>query len=142
MEIGKSLKEIDDELPNGFHDAFLETIALNFAASIATLTLQLLVGVPDGASEEERESYRRATLTLEGLVYFVIDAPDSERRFSRPEGVMIDAGDALDRSNPRAPAPPSAAPAGAFAYWFFVHEWNAFIHIAAQSAVLEWDHSH
>ena len=51
---------------------------------------------------------------------------------------MIDAGDACDLSNPRAPRPLAPLPEGAFAYWFFIKEWNAFIHVAARGAEMEW----
>ena len=138
MNMGKSLRQIDDELPNGFHDALLRAVTLDLVSNSASLRLHLFVGEPDAASEEAREAYRGATLTLEELMYFVIDVPD--RWDVRPGGrVMIDAGDATDHSNPRAPTERSALPAGAFAYWIFVHEWNCFIHVAARGAVLQWE---
>jgi hypothetical protein len=134
-----SFEQIESELPNGFHDALLQRITLDLVSSTAKLDLQLLVGQPDAPTEEEREAYRGATLTLEDLVYFVIDplAPNGE--FSNPAGVIISGGDATNRRNPRSPAPRSALPEGGFAHWFFVDEWNSFIHVAAQRACLEWD---
>jgi hypothetical protein len=29
-------------------------------------------------------------------------------------------------------------PEGSFAYWFFVNNWNSFIHVAAMDAQFEW----
>lgn len=138
MNLDKSLRQIEDQLPNGFHDAVLQSISLDLLSNTASLRMQLLVGETDATSEEAREAYRTATLTLEGLVYFVIDSPDSLGRPLSAEGVRIDGGDATDRTNPRAPAPRTSLPPGTFAHWFFVHEWNSFIHIAARQASLQW----
>ena len=141
MNLHGSLNQIDEQIPNGFHDAILQTVTLDFVSKTARLKLQMSVGEPEAESEEAREGYRGAVLTLEGLVYFVIDTPDLEREkeFRTTRGVSIDAGDAMNRDSPRAPGPCGAVPEGAFAYWFFVHEWNCFTHVAARHASLEWE---
>jgi len=134
----KTLRQIDDELPNGFHDALLQTIMLDLVSKVARLTLQMSVGEPETTTDDASDGYKPATLTLEGLVYFVIETPDLERKFLTPKGVSIDAGDATNLDNPRAPRPLTALPDDAFAYWFFVHQWNCFIHVAARHASLDW----
>jgi hypothetical protein len=138
MDCGKSLKEIEDQLPSGFHDAYLEAVTVDFVANAARLDMQLSVGDPDALTSEERDAYRRATLWLTGLVYFVVEAPGPNGEWWAHDGLRIDAGDARDDSNPAAPRPLVPLPNGVFAYWFFVSDWNAFIHVAARKAALEW----
>jgi len=113
-------------------------VTINFASNSAELGLELWVGDLHAEAEEEVEVYRRAKLCLADLVYFVIDPPGPG--YAPPLGGMlwIDAGDATDESNPRAPRPLSELPNGTFAYWFWVGPWNSFIHVAAKGASLEW----
>ena len=138
MNKAKSLKEIDLELPNGFHDAFLEKLTLNYLSNSAELDLELWVGDPDTKTEEEREATRKARLYLNDLLYFVIEPPYPGYKYTKDRGVGLDAGDAMEDSNPKAPKPQGDLPDGAFAYWFFAGDWNAFIHVAALSARLDW----
>lgn len=138
MNLFKNLKEIEDNLPNGFHDALLEKLMIDLTSNSADLELQLFMGDPDASTEQERETYRRAILRLSDLVYFVIDAPENIPEPSKKKPLRIDGGDAKDNSNPRAPKPRSALPPGAFAYWFFVEQWNSFIHVAARSSTIDW----
>jgi hypothetical protein len=137
MNVYKSLREIEDHLPNGFHDALLEAVAVNFSSNSARMDLRLLVGDPDAPTEEEREAYKEAALYLNDLVYFVVDAPAPGHGCSKTGGVRIDGGVASDNSAGM-PKPRKPLPLDAFAYWFFVDEWNSFIHVAARSATLEW----
>ena len=113
-------------------------VAINYVSNSVELDLQLSVGDPNAATKEEQHAYKRARLFLSDLVYFVIDPPGPG--YEPPLGgtLWIDAGDAKDDSNPRAPKPLSVLPDDAFAYWFYVGPWNSFIHIAAKGASLEW----
>jgi len=138
MKVGRSLREIDDDLPNGFHDALLEAVTVSFASNSAELDLRLFVGDPAAATEEEREAYKRAKLRLSELVYFVVDPPAPGHECRKGNALRIDAGDATNESAPTAPKPQSVLPTDAFAYWFFVDQWNSFIHVAARSASLQW----
>ena len=124
MNLFKNLKEIEDNLPNGFHDALLEKLMIDLTCNSADMELQLFVGDPDASTEQEREAYRRAILRLSDLVYFVIDVPEKSHESSKKKSLRIEGGDATDNSNPRSPKPCSALPSGAFAYWFFVEQWN------------------
>jgi hypothetical protein len=136
MNVCKSLREIDDSLPNGFHDALLNGMMIDFASNRAELDLRLCVGDPDAATEDEREAYRSAKLFLYGLVYFVIDAPAFGHTHSETKELRIDGGEATEDSS--AQKPRGNLPADAFAYWFFVQEWNSFIHVAARGVNLQW----
>ncbi len=139
MDSSQALSEIEAQLPNGFHDAELEAVALDLAADSVSLQLRIWIGDLYAATEEEREAYRKATLQLNGLVYFVIDPPGPKGEWKQDGGVSLDAGDATDDSNPKAPRPLVPLPTGAFAYWFFVSDWNSVIHVAARGATLQWE---
>jgi hypothetical protein len=138
MDTCGTLREIEDQLPNGFHDAELETIAPDLAANSVSLQLRIWIGDLYAATEEEREAYRKATLRLNDLVYFVIDPPGPNGKWDRDDGVCLDAGDATEDASPTAPRPLAPLLSGAFAHWFFVSDWNSFIHVAARGASLEW----
>lgn len=133
-----NLRQIDDELPNGFHDALLEQVTISLVLDRVEIDLQLLVGDPDGATEAEREAYKKARLILSEVVYFVIEPPGPGSEYSNPKPLRIDAGEATDENPPRFPKPLRALPEGAFGYWFFVDSWNSFIHFAARNASLSW----
>ena len=130
-----TIVEIFDSLPNGLHDAYLRGINLNYAERVAALHLDIWVGNMslDG---EAREARREVVLKLSGLCYFVVEAPDSNYDFHEPKPLWIDAGVeslASERSSVKLPETPE----GAFTFWMYVNDWNAFIHVAAMKAGLE-----
>jgi hypothetical protein len=57
------LEELEDNLPNGFHDAEIFSLELNYGAGTAKFRMNLLVGWPDDA-EPERDSYQEASLVV------------------------------------------------------------------------------
>ncbi len=137
------LGEIENSLPNGFHDAKLDGIEVDYTTRTAVMRMRLHTGDPHAALEAEREAYSRAELAFSGILYFVIDPPDQKYPYSEKDPIWLDAGDAVSDRGSVNPAPlplipASQLPAGAFAYWFFVHNWNSFIHVAAADAKLIW----
>jgi hypothetical protein len=52
-----TLAELDDALPNGFHDAKIFSIELDYVGAIAKFHLDLLVGWPDDP-EPECQAYQ------------------------------------------------------------------------------------
>jgi hypothetical protein len=133
-----TLVEIESSLPNGFHDAFLESVHVDYASRRSLLKLRLCVGDPDAATEEKREAYKEADLELLDLVYLVIEGPDPRSKYAETKGLWIDGGEAAPGSAPATPVPVDLLPRGAFAYWLFVRDWNSFIHVAARDARLHW----
>ena len=125
-----TLQELSRTLPNGFHDAELAHVELDYARQEARMHLSLCVGDPDASEEDAREAYRPAVLTLTGLQYFVVPPPE----YSYDPGTV-----SVDLSEDSAPPPAggSAAP-GAFCNVFFVSEWNALIQMSATGASLAW----
>jgi hypothetical protein len=135
--MAQSLDHLADSLPNGFHDAQLKAIAIDYTALEARLSLNILVGDPDAVTEEDREAYRSAEVRLSGLIYFVIEAPDARYPYDNPGTLRIDVSRMQELTGPLSVSLPPL-PETAFANWLFVNDWNAFIYVAARTAQFEW----
>ena len=129
-----TLTDVDRQLPNGFHDAYLLRFAVDYAKAALSLDLNLWIGTPDGRTQEHRERYKPGRIRIAGLAWCVVAPPDSIIR-ANPRGFRIDAGPVSDlETPPKLPAPPP----GVFSWWFFVQEWNTSLYVAGESATLEW----
>ncbi len=125
------LQEVEQSLPNGFHDSSILGVRLDYVQRTAEIDMELWFSGPD---EADQEKYRPATLYISELFYFVIEPPEHAYT-SDVEPSLIDGGSSeLAQSKCRLP---DSLPAGAFTYWFFVNSWNSFIHVAALSAEIE-----
>jgi len=131
-----TLDEIAATLPNGFHDAELQTVAIDYPTSEARLILDLWIG-DMGGTEAERESYRLAEVTLSGLAFWISEPPDARYPYSDIGAHRIDIG-SVDTLKSKRPAELPPAPIGTFTNWIYVTDWNAFIYFAAKRASLEW----
>jgi hypothetical protein len=133
-----TLDELDNTLPNGFHDAEIFSYEVDFVEATAKFHLNLLVGWPEDPAEE-RQKYQEATVVVSGLCFLSIDPPSSTYPFlpdGKPICVSSDPADADTLQS----LPDLAAkfPGSTWCYRFFVHDWNAFIHIAARDAQVTW----
>jgi hypothetical protein len=103
-------------------------VRLNYVQRTAEIDMEIWIS---GLDDADKEMYRPATLFISDLIYFVIDPPGHPNT-SHTEPYLVDGGSSeLEEYVGRLPKP---LPAGAFTYWFFVNNWNAFIHVAAVSA--------
>jgi hypothetical protein len=128
-----NIDELEAGLPNGLHDSLLRTFSSDATARRAEFILDVWIGDLHSDATSERERRCPARLELLGLVYFVVDAADPRHPPLERKPLQIDfcgADDDPERSR--------QVPAGGFAGRFFVSEWNAFIHFAAQEARLTW----
>jgi hypothetical protein len=127
--------ELDTLYPNGFADAEIVSLGLDYQKRTAELQLNLRGNQPDGPRCDE---YRRAVLTLCGFYYLVIEPPDADHLWYPIRAVQISAysEDAHQFSLFEHLKP--TLPAGAFCCRFYVHDWNSFIHIAASEAQFSW----
>ena len=135
-----TLLDIEGQLPNGFHDMYLERLSVDFERRMAVFDLELWIGELSSQNHGEREATRRGQLVLEGLQYCVLDPPDPASPYAEATAAWV-----VDICEPDpALTGPRPLPAGAFAARFFVNQWNAFIHVAATHARLRWagDTSH
>jgi len=133
-----TLEELDDSLPNGFHDAEIFSFELDYASGIARFQMNLLVGWPDDP-EPECEKYQEATLVVRSLCFCSVDPPVSTYPFL-PDGKPICVSGDVAKSDhlPSLPDLVAKLPSGTWCYRFFVHDWNAFIHIAGRDAEVTW----
>lgn len=123
--------EIEDTLPWGFHDAYLEGLAIDWLKKTVVLDLRVMMS-------EEQDLDQRARLIVSDLVFCSVQAPeiDPARRYEpTPEGgLWIDGGEGIGTPSVELPKTPE----GCFLHWFFVQPWNRFIHVCARSAELQW----
>jgi hypothetical protein len=119
-----TFSQIEAGLPNGFHDAKILGISVDYLARTLQLTMRILIGTPGEANEED---YGPAELKVKGLHLFSVELPDPAYPFwtgGRPLNVSGDD----DRSALAVKLPEDVSYCR-----FFVEEWNSFIHIAATS---------
>ena len=130
-----TFEELDQKYPNGFVDAEISSLTIDYQNRTATLHLSLRGNLPDSP---DRDRYDRAVLTLRGFYYFSIEPPDSDH-LSSPQGRIQVGGFPEDPSKfPLFEHLKPKLSADAFCCRFYVHDWNSFIHIAAESAGFSW----
>ena len=130
-----TLEEVAASLPNGFHDTHIKGISIDYVTGVATFDLQIWVA---DDVEEDPEVYRDARLILSDLLFCVIEPPDPRYDYHEKKPLWVG-----DSSHSFAPVSssiqlPSPLPENAFSHWFFVNNWNSFIHVAAMDARLEF----
>jgi len=132
-----TLKDIEESLPNGLHDAQVRRVEIDYEERTAKFLLLLWTG--DLSSDEEgiRERYEKGELIIRNFIYCVIEPPDPTYPYAKATTITIGAGSATEEPIITETRLPQELPEGAFAYWFFVNEWNSFIHIAAMDASLK-----
>lgn len=132
-----TIVEIEKTLPSGFHDASLGKLNIDYDKREAKLEILVDIGEPDSPREELKEANRKGILTLSGLLYCVLEPPDSRTTYQKAQGLWIADSGPVDSAKLRTKLP-EPLPEGAFAHNFFINEWNAFIIIAALDAQFEW----
>ena len=129
-----TLEELENSLPNGFHDAEIQRICIDYQQRIMTIDMAVFVGDVD-APLEKREAYREGALVISGLQFATIEPPDARYPFSTPGASRIDACDMTKNLDPSLL---QALPEGSFVRSFFVDDWNTFLHIAGLRAEIQW----
>jgi len=133
-----TLAEIENSLPNGFHDAYIHCITIDYVKREVKFSMDILVGDLSSSDEGMREDYRAALLTLSDLFFCVIEPPRQQYDYQSAKPLWVDAGSRESTQIPISSELPDLISEGAFTYWFYVNQWNAFIHVAARQAGLQW----
>ena len=131
-----TFEELDERFPNGFDDAEILSLALDYQNRTATLELNLRGNSPDSP---DRDVYTRAVLTLRGFYYFSVEPPDADHLFYLTHSKI--SVDGLPEDPSQFPLFDHLKPtlkSDAFCCRFFVHDWNSFIHVAAKDAEFSW----
>jgi hypothetical protein len=132
-----TLKDIEESLPNGLHDAQVQRVEIDYEDRTIRFSLVLWTGDLSSDDEATRERYEKGELTIRDFIYCVIEPPDPTYPFVNASLITVGAGSATEEPIKTETPLPQKLPEGAFAYWFFVNEWNSFIHIAAMDASLK-----
>lgn len=132
-----NIADIENTLPNGLHDAALVAIAINYENSELVLSLKVNVENSDMPHTDTGEDQREGRIIVTGLVCCVIEPPDPRYQYKDCVGLWITSSGQLqpDEILGKLPGP---LPDGAFAHYFFINDWNAFIYVAAMDARFEW----
>jgi len=135
-----TLSEIDDLLPNGFHDAELVTLSIDYVARTIQMKMELSYSGPDDGPDVP--GYRPGTVFVSGLQFCILESPSAKYDFNGPGPLWVSGYET--KSTPQLIEAfdkqlLAELPADGFVYSFFVHDWNAFIHISATNAKFSWD---
>lgn len=132
-----TFEEIEQELPNGFHDAEIRTIAVNFVDRSIAVGMDLHFG-SEGDSDPER--HRSGTLKVESFCLFFIEPPDPRYRFV-PNGSPLNAsGDSVTTGkDPAVDGLLRNLPTGVTLYRFFLDDWNSFLYLGGANVEFSWE---
>src|SRR5690242_21708128 len=88
-EESMTFEKLEMELPNGFHDAEIRSIGLDYLSRTADLRMNLLISV--GTPEDRNAAlYRAGTVRIAGLLLLYIEPPDPNYPFV-PDGSPLNA---------------------------------------------------
>jgi hypothetical protein len=136
-----TLVEIEDQLPNGFHDSALKGLAVDYERRTVRFHLAISVGDADGP-REHRDDCRDAQLELSGMIFLVVDPPDGSTDFGSSGELWIMDGYETRSIPEYAKSIDSklldTVGKDAFAHSFFVNDWNSYIHVAARDCAIRW----
>jgi hypothetical protein len=130
-----TFEEVEKTLPNGFHDAKIVRITLDYPAGTLLMTMQILVGTPGEADQEE---YGPAELRANGLYFCFIDPPDPTYPFRLNGKALGVSGAREPRESPVIGNLLHKLPEGVSVYRFYADKWNSFIHVAASDVQISW----
>ena len=129
------LSEIEDELPNGFHDACLSRLTLDLVQS----ELQILLRVDVSTKEEEERTgvrYSMIKLTLRPLQGFVLSSRGTVGGYESREWIKVDG---FTPSKEQIDCLPAFDEVDArIVYGFFVQDWNSSFFVASTDVELSW----
>lgn len=133
--------EIAKKLPNGFREAFLEKMEIDYFENWeARFEIDVCIGTPDAEDPKDREAYRKGRLTILDVQLFAVEPPRPEYDFRRHDFTLM-AISGL-RSDPPdeclSPSPREKLPEGAFLSWFSFAELGARIIFSGMDAKFEW----
>jgi hypothetical protein len=132
-----TFEELSQELPNGFHDAEIRGVSLDFL--VPSIRLEVSLDVSD-SDDPDPERYRNGTLQVVTPYLFFLEAPYPDYPFLLDGAPLDVSGDTvLTGQNSSVDKLIEALPPGATAYRFFLHEWNSFLYLAGAGVKFSWD---
>jgi hypothetical protein len=134
-----TLVELEETLPNGFHDAELISLSVDYRTRVAKLELDIWTGDLHSKDTVVREAYRLAELVISGVAFFFLDPPDFRYGYAKDTTTIHGFEWAGKTEVPQKIEDlVKSLPAGTFYNNAFIHCWNAFLHIAGTHAELRF----
>lgn len=131
------LSDISRSLPNGFHDAELLSVTLDFQQGHAQLLLRVWIGDLRSMDEASREHYRVGELILKGLGYWLPE-PVQPTVFPLKHGALwIDIGELSALDQPPSMVLPDVGTTHT-GHWIYINETNSFIYFSTVEAEIRW----
>ncbi len=134
-----TLAQIEELLPNGFHDAEVEQLIWNFQHGTAVFDMDFWIGSLEGPDREKR---RRGRIELQSVTFLAMEPPEPrlyDPKPYRPSGTLqIDAGPP-DNIPDNLLKLKRELPPDAEIFSFYVENWNSYIHVSAADARLTWN---
>jgi len=135
-----TFSEIDDLLPNGFHDAEVNEFGWNFLEDTAFFDVNFWGAILEGPDREKR---RRGRIELQQILFISFEPPSPRQSDPKPcqcskgslqiDGVLTNEKYLQNFAQHKAELSPNTE-----IFSFYINNWNSFIHIAAAEAKLIW----
>lgn len=133
------IDEISKQLPNGFHDAILKSIFINYESDEILLSLDICIGIPDDPIEEMRDQYMSGKLEFFGIKFFISEAPEPIVPCQKNEELLINIEGIESLPEKIRSNLPKFNQTDSFAVWIYINNFNCFLFICAQSAKFTFD---
>ena len=135
-----TFEDIENSLPNGFHDSKILYFSLDAKTRTLTMRFSLWVGSMDDLNPEV---YREIALTAQGISIFFVEPPDPTYPFSLDGQGLAAQGDFVDVKRSRFVSEQAGnvlkkLPSRASIYRFFLENWNSFLYVAAEEVSFSW----
>ena len=128
-----TLDELENQLPNGLHDAKL----MSFFVNLEDRSLKLKVEIDHSSPDPEVPSLEPCPveIMITGLCYFSLNPPDP----GLINGTSwISAGNEVIEKKMISPEVAAKLPSGAFLHYIFLGSWNALMLIGGMDARIEF----
>lgn len=129
-----TINKLAHTLPNGFHDAELLALSIDYTARTLSLRFSLWVGTMAHPAGAERERYALAMLSIQDFQSCIIEPPQGAMQLDEHDQTTVDG---VEFRNAETKLP--KLDEGMFQYEFFGFNWNSSIYVAARTATLSFD---
>jgi hypothetical protein len=129
-----NFREIEELLPNGFHDAYLQNVKINFQDRSVILNLKVLMATEDRQTSHPR--YEDRILRFDGVSIAHFDPSFSFFDSKNPNGLQMDSTEVRQTDIDKFACEGHRALQDSFWCGFFIFESNAIIIVNAQRASL------
>lgn len=123
-----NFESLEASLPNGFHDALLKNLTIDYMTKSIQISFEFLV-----SNLSESTKYSAAELRVMEFDFCIIDTPSEGYPYNKVCGLSVDAGSGQPSTSP------VEVPSGeGDLFWIWVSDWNSFIRISAKDMELVW----